>query len=199
MAALDAWLCFEDEAGFSMTPPTARTWARRGRTPVIRVRGRSQRRFSVAALACYKPGERSRLIYRPKQHADHKRGGRRSFTRTDYRDLLIAAHQQLGAPLVLVWDNLNVHKDRRLREFIDTHDWITCYFLPAYAPDLNPVEGIWSLLRRSSQTNTAFTDPDHLISTLRNGLRQIQYRSNLINGCLAETGLTMTTPRQQGQ
>ncbi len=106
MAALDAWLCFEDEAGFSMTPPTARTWARRGRTPVIRVRGRSQRRFSVAALACYKQGERSRLIYRPKRHVDHKRGGRRSFTWTDYRDLLIAAHQQLGAPMVLVWDNL---------------------------------------------------------------------------------------------
>ncbi|NEW75342.1 hypothetical protein G4H13_34540 [Streptomyces rapamycinicus] len=94
---------------------------------------------------------------------------------------------------------LNVHKDRRLREFIDTHDWITCYFLPAYAPDLNPVEGIWSLLRRSSQTNTAFTDPDHLISTLRHGLRQIQYRSNLIDGCLAGTGLTMTTSRQQSQ
>ncbi|MGW5259318.1 IS630 family transposase, partial [Streptomyces sp. NPDC004012] len=182
VAALDAWLCFEDEAGFSMTPPTARTWARRGRTPVIRVRGRSQRRFSVAALACYKHGERSRLIYRPKRHLDHKRGGRRSFTWTDYRDLLIAAHQQLGAPIVLVWDNLNVHKDRRMREFIDTHDWITCYFLPAYAPDLNPVEGIWSLLRRSSQVNTAFTDPDHLISTLRHGLRQIQYRSNLIDG-----------------
>ena len=199
MAALDAWLCFEDEAGFSMTPPTTRTWARRGRTPVIRVRGRSQRRFSIAALACYRHGERSRLIYRPKRHLDHKRGGRRSLTWTDYRDLLIAAHQQLGAPLVLVWDNLNVHKDRRLREFIDTHDWITCYFLPAYAPDLNPVEGIWSLLRRSSQVNTAFTDPDHLISTLRHGLRQIQYRSNLINGCLAETGLTLTTSRRQRQ
>lgn len=151
MAALGAWLCFEDEAGFSMTPPTARTWVRRGHTPVIRVRGCSQRRFSIAALACYKLGERSRLIYRPKQHVDHKRGGRRSFTWSEYRDLLIAAHQQLGAPIVLVWDNLNVHRDRRLREFIDTHDWITCCFLPAYAPDLNPVEGIWSLLRRSSQ------------------------------------------------
>ncbi|MFJ9900959.1 transposase [Streptomyces sp. NPDC091280] len=182
-----------------MTPPTARTWARRGRTPVIRVRGRSQRRFSIAALACYKQGERSRLIYRPKRHLDHKRGGRRSFTWIDYRDLLIAAHQQLGAPIVLVWDNLNVHKDRRLREFVDTHDWITCYFLLAYAPDLNPVEGIWSLLRRSSQANTAFTDPDHLISTLRHGLRQIQYRSNLIDGCLAETSLTLTTSRQQSQ
>ncbi|MFF4732302.1 transposase [Streptomyces mirabilis] len=182
-----------------MTPPTARTWARRGHTPVIRVRGRSQRRISVAALACYKQGERSRLIYRPKQHVDHKRGGRRSFAWTDYRDLPTAAHQQLGAPIVLVWDNLNVHKDRRLREFIDTHDWITGYFLPAYAPDLNPVEGIWSLLRRSSQANTAFTDPDHLMRALRHGLREIQYRSNLVDGCLAETGLTLTTSRQQGQ
>ncbi|MFE9628785.1 IS630 family transposase [Streptomyces sp. NPDC006527] len=144
-----------------MTPPTTRTWARRGRTPLIRVRGRSQRRFSVPALACYKHGERSRLIYRPKRHLDHKRGGRRSFTWTDYRDLLIAAHRQLGTPIVLVSDNLNVHKDHRLREFIDTHDWITCYF--------------------------------------RHGLRQIQYRSNLIDGCLAETSLTLTTSRQQRQ
>ncbi|MFF7859454.1 IS630 family transposase, partial [Streptomyces sp. NPDC007904] len=30
-----------------MTPPTSRTWARRGHTPVIRARGRSQRRFSI--------------------------------------------------------------------------------------------------------------------------------------------------------
>lgn len=81
-----------------MTPPTSRTWAKRGRTPVIRVRGRSQRRFSIAAMCCYKPGERSRLIFRPKRHVDHKRGGRRSFTWTDYRDLLTAAHHQLDAP-----------------------------------------------------------------------------------------------------
>jgi transposase len=140
-----------------------------------------------------------RLIYRPKRHVDHTRGGRRSFTWTDYRDLLTAAHQQLGAPIVLVRDNPNVHKDARLRDFIDTHDWITCCFLPAYAPDLNPVEGIWSLLRRSSQANTAFTDPDHLMRTLRHGLRQIRYRSNLIDGCLPETGLTLTTSPQQGQ
>ena len=71
--------------------------------------------------------------------------------------------------------------------------------MPSYAPDLDPVEGLWSLLRRSSQANTAFTDPDHLMRTLRHGLRQIQYRSNLIDGCLAETGLTLTTSRQQAQ
>ncbi|MFE7301321.1 hypothetical protein [Streptomyces sp. NPDC057579] len=50
-AALDAWIVFEDEAGFSMTPPRANTWSRRGQTPVVRVRGRSWRCWSVATLA----------------------------------------------------------------------------------------------------------------------------------------------------
>jgi transposase len=182
-----------------MTPPTARTWSRRGTTPVVRVRGRSQRRISIAALTCYMPGERSRLIYRPIIHPDHKTGKRRSFTWSDYRDLLIAAHKQLGRPLVLLWDNLNVHRDRRLRAFIDTQNWITVHYLPPYAPQLNPVEGIWSLLRRRCQANTAFTDPAHLMSTLRQGLRQIQYRPDLIDGCLQGTGLTRPTPRLQPQ
>jgi transposase len=142
-----------------MTPPTSRTWARRGHTPVIRVRGRSQRRFSIAALACYKQGERSRLVFRPKRHIDHKRGGRRSFTWTDYRDLLTTAHQQLGAPFVLVWDSLNVHPDARLQAFIGTRDWITAYRLPPYAPDLNPVEGIWSLVRRAARTTPPSPTP----------------------------------------
>nr|WP_228396240.1 hypothetical protein [Streptomyces sp. RB17] len=58
---------------------------------------------------------------------------------------------------------------------------------------------MWSLLRRSSQTNTAFTEPDHLMRALRRGLREIQYRSNLVDGRLAETGLSLTTSRQQRQ
>jgi hypothetical protein len=98
-AAFNAWLVFEDEAGFSMTRPTARTWSRRGHTPVIRVRGRSRRRFSVAALARYKPGERSRLIYRP--CPDVRPDGRKSFSWMDYRDLIQTAHQQLSGPIVL--------------------------------------------------------------------------------------------------
>src|SRR4051812_29851256 len=48
---------------------------------------------------------------------------------------------------------------------------ITCCFLPAYAPDLSPAEGNWSLPRRSTQANTAFADPDHLMRALRRGLR----------------------------
>uniref|UniRef100_UPI0008238DCF transposase n=1 Tax=unclassified Streptomyces TaxID=2593676 RepID=UPI0008238DCF len=72
-----------------------------------------------------------------------------------------------------------------------SRDWLTIYYLPPYAPDLNPVEGIWSLLRRGWLSNVAFHTPEHLIHTVRRGLRHIQYRSHLIDGCLTETGLTI--------
>lgn len=86
-----------------------------------------------------------------------------------------------------------------MRAFIDAHDWITAYHLPPYAPDLNPVEGIWSVPRPASQANTALANPDHLIHRLRHGLRQIQYRSDIIDGRLTETGLALTTSRLQPQ
>ncbi|MGW0774757.1 IS630 family transposase [Streptomyces sp. NPDC002835] len=192
VAALDAWLVFEDEAGFSMTPPTTRTWSRRGRTPVVRVRGRSRRRLSVAALACYKAGERSRLIYRP--CPDARRDGRKSFSWKDYRDLIQTAHQQLGGSIVLVWDNLNTHLTAGMRRYIAERDWLTVYQLPPYAPDLNPVEGIWSVLRRTTTANRAFADPEDLITAVRRGLRQLQYRHDVLDGCLTGTGLVLAPP-----
>lgn len=194
-AAIGAWLVFEDEAGVSMTPARSRTWGRRGRTPVVRVRGRSRRRVSIAALTCYKPGERSRLIYRLRPDDSQGRAkGRKSFAWTDYRDLIVAAHNQLDGPIVLVWDNLNTHLSAGMKEFIAAQDWLTVYQLPSYAPDLNPVEGIWSLLRRGFLANVAFADPEHLVRTVRRGLRKTQYRPHLIDGCLTGTGLTLAPP-----
>lgn len=65
---------------------------------------------------------------------------------------------------MLVWDNLNVHRAADLREFAEAQDWLTIYYLPPYAPDLNPVEGIWSLLRRGWLSHVAFSTPEHLSS-----------------------------------
>jgi transposase len=132
----------------------------------------------------------TRLIYRPRRD-EGRRDGRKSFSWRDCRDLLIAAHQQLSGPIVLIWDNLNVHKAAELREFGASRDWLTIYYLPPCAPDVNPVEDIWSLLRRSWLSNVAFTTPEHPIQRIRRGLRHIQHRSDLIDGCLAETGVTI--------
>ena len=61
-AATGAYLCFEDEAGRTLRPPKARTWARRGRTPVVAVSGKGSRRVSAAGMTCYRPGARSRFF-----------------------------------------------------------------------------------------------------------------------------------------
>jgi hypothetical protein len=105
-ADLGAWLCFEDESGQGLRPPRGRTWGRRGQTPVVRVTGGSNRRVSLAALICVKPGCRPRLIYRVHRAGGPRRDRRKGFTETDYARLLDAAHQQLAGPLVVVWDNL---------------------------------------------------------------------------------------------
>ncbi|WP_369824351.1 hypothetical protein [Kitasatospora sp. Root187] len=75
-----------------MTPPRARTWGRIGHKPVVRVRGRGAGQVSMAGMACYKPGERSRLIYRGRK--DEPKG----FGWRDFRNLIVRAHIQLGGP-----------------------------------------------------------------------------------------------------
>ncbi|WP_306364989.1 hypothetical protein [Nocardia sp. CC227C] len=72
------------------------------------VRGGGRGRVNIAGLLRYKPGHRSRLVYRllVNHHRTHEKT---SFTEADYVALLDDAHQQLGAPIVLVWDNINRH------------------------------------------------------------------------------------------
>ena len=63
--------------------------------------------------------------------------------------------------------------------------------LPAYAPDLNPVEGVWSVLRRGVLANLAVASFANLVQVIRHGLKKIQYQPRLIEGCLAGTGLIL--------
>ena len=71
---------------------------------MVKVTGASNKRVSLAALIAVKPGRQPRLIYRV--HTGRKRGKdqRKGFTETGYARLLDAAHQQLGGPLVVVWE-----------------------------------------------------------------------------------------------
>jgi DDE superfamily endonuclease len=189
-AATGAWICFEDEAGQTLRPPRARTWAPRGHTPVITVAGNRDGRISVAGLVCLRPGHRGHLLYRVRIHRRRK-GERRSMSEADYAGLIAAAHHQLHAPLIVIWDNLNTHVSAAMRTYIDAHrDWLTVIRLPAYAPELNPAEGVWAHLK-NSLGNLAPATVDQLAATAKNRLKRIQYRPELLNGFLAQTGLTL--------
>jgi DDE superfamily endonuclease len=189
-AATKAWIVFEDEAGQSLRPPKARTWAPVGHIPVVRVSGKGSGRVSVAGLVCYQPGARGRFFYRLRMHRGRK-GERRSMSEDDYAGLIAAAHHQLHDPIILIWDNLNTHTSAVMRRFLDAHsDWLTVVRLPPYASDLNPTEGVWSHLKRDLG-NLVAMGVDQLAATVKTLLKRIQYRPELMDGFLAQTGLIL--------
>ena len=141
--------------------------------------------------ALLRPGQRGHLFYRTLVHHNGRRKDeRRSFSETDYIRLLDAAHQRLKAPIVLVWDNLNTHISRRDARLHRRPDWLTVIRLPAYAPDLNPAEGVWANMK-NGLANLGTTNLDDLHRIISNRLKRIQYRPDLIDGFLAQTGLTL--------
>ena len=157
---------------------------------MIAVSGKGSGRVSIAGLVCYRPGARSHLFYRVIIHRGRK-SERRSFSEADYAALLTAAHQRLHAPIIVCWDNLNTHISARMREFITAHhDWLTVVRLPAYAPDLNPAEGVWANLK-NGLGNLAVQGVNELAAVVKNRLKRIQYRPALIDGFLAQTGFLL--------
>jgi putative transposase len=186
---LKAWVCFEDEAGQSLRPPKARTWSRCGHTPVTSVSGKGSGRVSMAGLIAARPWLRTRLFYRIRvYHArKHEPKGLRE---ADYIRLLTAVHAQLRAPLVPIWDNLNHHVSAMMRQFVDDHERLTVVQLPAYAPELNPTEGVWSHLKRGLG-NLAACSTDQLAAIVRTRLKSMQYRPALLDAFIAETGLAV--------
>jgi putative transposase len=156
---------------------------------VVKVTGGSNKRISLAALIAIKPGQRPRLIYRV--HTRRGKDQRKGFTETGYARLLDAAHQQLGGPIVVVWDNLNSHVSAAMTDLVAARDWLTVYQLPPYAHELNPVELVWSHLKRSL-ANLAKRNLSQLTALVRTRLKRMQYRPGLLDGFLASTRLDLT-------
>jgi len=72
---------------------------------------------------------------------------------TDVVAFLRHLHRQMGRRLIVVLDRFNVHRKaaRLLKEY--GAGWLTIEWLPAYAPDLNPVEAMWSCTKYGDLAN----------------------------------------------
>jgi len=78
-----------------------------------------------------------------------------------------------------------------MRQLIAARSWLTVYQLPAYAPELNPAEAVWSSLKRSL-ANLTKEGLDQLTALIKTRLKRMQYRPGLIDGFIAKTGLDLT-------
>ena len=74
---------------------------------------------------------------------------------------------------------------------IAARDWLTVFRLPPYAHELNPVEQVWSHLKRSL-ANLTKTSLAQLTELVKTRLRRMQYRPGLLGGFLASTRLDLT-------
>nr|WP_234384488.1 transposase [Streptomyces sp. MMG1121] len=92
-----------------------------------------------------------------------------------------------------MWDRLNTHISKTMQALAAERDWLTVVLLPGYAPELNPVEGLWAHIKRSL-ANLATRTLGELESLLRRRLKALQYRHNILGGFLTGTGLALDRP-----
>jgi hypothetical protein len=96
---------------------------------------------------------------------------------------------KLAGPIVLVWDNLQGHVSAKMKALIAARPWLRVHTLPAYVPELNPVEKVWSHLKRSL-ADLAAGNATNLSRLAKTKLRKMQYVDGLIDGFFRATGLS---------
>src|SRR5687768_15086338 len=123
-----------------MMPFVAKTWGLRGETPVLRHRARHRQKVSVIGAVGVSPGRgRCRLFFNTHLNASVNDRKVAAFL----RDLL----RHLRGHVVVVWDRINSHRSRFLRDWIDRRPRLHAELLPPpYAPELNPVEWFWETI-----------------------------------------------------
>lgn len=97
--------------------------------------------------------------------------------------VLFLEHLQRAIPgkLLIIWDGLPAHRSRFVRDYIGgLNGRILTDRLPAYAPELNPVEYIWAHLKQHELANVCGKDLWHLGDRARHSLKRMRRRPKLI-------------------
>ena len=122
-------IVFIDESGLSERPCRARTWAPKGETPVLQYRF-SWKQLSVIAGISY-----WRFYFRLFND---------SIKSPQIVEFLKALQATISKKLLIIWDGLQAHRSKLVRAHVKARRGrIVLERLPAYAPEINPVECIW--------------------------------------------------------
>jgi transposase len=131
-----ATLVLEDESGFSLVSPLKRSWSPRGHTPTLRTSLQHHQRLNLlGALLVRASGRKIKLAARSYQH---------SLCGEQVVTFLEQLLRIISGEIVLVWDNHPIHKRQLVQDFIAQHPRLHVYHFPICAPELNPVEFVWT-------------------------------------------------------
>jgi transposase len=168
---------FVDESGLSERPTRVRAFAPKGETPVL------QYHFNWKPLSVIAGITIQRFYFR-------------LFPGTikgpPLIEFLAALYKTIGRKLLVIWGGLAAHRSRLVRAYVETRRGaIQLERLPAYAPELNPVEYIWGYLKQHALANFCAHDLAQLSDGARRKLRSMQRRATLVSAFWKQAELAL--------
>jgi transposase len=144
-ARFKAHIVFIDETGFLMSPNVRGTWALIGMGAELDCSTRHHRKVSCIGALSISPSRRPHLNLR--FHTTQ------SIRQEQVIEFLSQLRRQLRGKIIVIWDNLQAHRSRLVGAWVRRHPSVSLEFLPGYAPELNPIEGVWGYSKNNPLAN----------------------------------------------
>jgi transposase len=169
-------LVFVDESAFYQLPMVVRTYAKQGNTPVLSV---PLTRDHLSVIGAMTP--QGRLFMQMQDH---------SYKGPDVVRFLQILLREIPGKILLVWDGASIHRSQCVKDFLSQGAAKRLHLerLPAYAPELNPQEGVWNLLKRRELKNVCCLTIQDLASQLLLAKERLRHRKHTLCQCFAHAG-----------
>ena len=181
---LGAYLIFIDESGFMVTPTVRRTWAPVGCTPLIHHHFANDRISVISGISVSPTRKRLGLF------------GMFFWDNIAQEEVVAFLHEvlrHLHTHVIALMDNSNTHKGAALEELCRRFPRLHLEYFPAYAPDLNPDEGVWGLLK-GKLANGRPDDIQDLAGQLQTEFRHLARSQRKLRGCIQQSELPFYLP-----
>jgi transposase len=99
--------------------------------------------------------------------------------------------REVPGRMVIIWDGAPLHRSHRITECLANGAAPRLHVerLPAYAPELNPGEGLWQPLKGVELRNVCCVDIPHLRGELRDAVKRVRRKPRILMGCFQGAGL----------
>jgi transposase len=150
------------------------TWAPVGETPVLR---RVSKRRELSVFICLTLGGKL-----------YKRHFERAIRGEDVVVGLQHLRRQVCGPIVIVWDRLNAHRAKVVKQYLESEPKISVEWLPAYSPELNPEEQVHGNIKQHLRNSTPETVGE-IRKQVDRGFARLRKRPDMLLGFMRHAGL----------
>jgi transposase len=183
-ARLAAHLVFVDESGFLLIPSVRKTRSPVGQTPVVRHRERRDRVSAISGIAV--SPRRFHCVLYCHLYDDNVQG---EAVVVFLRDLL----RHIRGHLFVFLDNGAIHRGDSVHALLTRTGRLHLIPFPAYAPELNPDEGVWRHLKHRLANGRPDTH-EELMDVLADEICRLAAAPHLLEGCIRESDLPPFLP-----